>query len=149
MPDRPRRPPPGFEDPPPSQLQPIWYRHHPPESVRAAIEAQGLKWETVLEELRRRRDAMVEGEEWDVSFENGQIMWNKPSQEMLKKRFANEAYLREWGSGWRKGVIWAIWKVLGSPEGVFETEDGKVDGKLVLRQLIKEADEKTEEPKKG
>jgi hypothetical protein len=78
---------------------------------------------------------MVEGNEWDVSYENGKIVWKKPSEEELKKRLESGAELREWGSGWRKGVVWSIWKMMGSPEGVFETEGGKVDGKLVLRDF--------------
>jgi hypothetical protein len=81
---------------------------------------------------------MVEGDEWDVSFENGKIVWNKPSEETVRKRIESEAQLREWGSGWRKPIVWGIWKMLGSPEGVFESENGKVDGKLVLKQLRSE-----------
>jgi hypothetical protein len=144
VPNRPRVPPPGFDDPPPSQLQPTWYRQDLPPSVRAAIEAQGLNWDEVLKDLEVRRHAMVEGDEWDVSFENGRIVWNTPSEETMRKRLENEAKLRDWGSGWRKVVLWLVWKTMGSPEGVFEIEGGKVDGKLVLRELKKESPAKTE-----
>ena len=144
VPVGPRRPPKGFEDPPESGLEPIWYRHPPPPSVRAAIEAQGLSWNDVLVDLERRRDAMVEGDEWDVSFENGNIVWNKPSEATMRKRLESQASLRDWGEGWRKWIVWSIWKILGSPEGVFEVEGGKVDGKLVLRDLAREKSGKKE-----
>lgn len=85
---------------------------------------------------------MVEGEEWDVSFDNGKIVWNKPSEATMKKRIETELDLRSWGTGWRKGVVWAVWKMLGSPEGVFEVEEGEVDGKLVLRDLQREKRER-------
>jgi len=85
---------------------------------------------------------MVEGEEWDVSIDNGKIVWNKPSETTMKKRIESELDLRSWGTGWRKAVVWLVWKVVGSPEGVFETEDGTVDGKLVLRDLRKEKSER-------
>lgn len=95
---------------------------------------------------------MVEGEEWDVSFENGKITWKKPSEEVIKERYESQIDLREWGLGWRKGVVWVIWKILGSPEGVFDYEGGKLDGKLVLKELekekkgkLKELEEKREE----
>ena len=135
VPNRPRFPPAGFEDPPTSQLQPTWYRDNPPKSVRAAIEAQGLSWDKALKDLEERRDAMLNAYEWDVSFENGKIVWNKPSEETLKKQIEVVEQLRHWGIGWRKYVVWTLWKIMGSPEGVFETDQGTVDGKLVLRQL--------------
>jgi len=138
VPNRPRSPPEGFEDPPADKLEPVWYRTHPPKPIRAALESQGVNWEDALKDLEARRDAMIEGDEWDVSIDNGKIVWNKPSEATLKKRVESELDLRTWGTGWRKGVVWAIWKILGSPEGVFETEDGSVDGKLVLRDLQKE-----------
>jgi hypothetical protein len=50
--------------------------------------------------------------------------------------------------GWRKGVVWVIWKILGSPEGVFETEGGKIDGKLVLREIAEEKRTKVSAPRK-
>jgi hypothetical protein len=138
VPNRPRFKLQGFDDPSASETQPTWYRHVPPDHVRKAFEAQGLSWDEVNKDLEARRNAMVEGDEWDVSFENGKVVWKKPSEETLKERYENQVNLREWGVGWRKGVVWAIWKILGSPEGVFETEGGKVDGKLVLRDLEKE-----------
>ena len=73
-----------------------------------------------------------------MSYEHGKITWKKPSEETLKRRYESQIDLREWGVGWRKGVVWVVWKMLGSPEGVFEYEGGKVDGKLVLRELGKE-----------
>jgi hypothetical protein len=142
VPNRPRIPPKGFEDPPESALQPTWYRHVPTPSVRAAIEAQGLSWDDVLQDLEARRNAMVEGDEWDVFFDSGKVVWKKPSEETMIKRLESQADLRQWGEGWRKGVVWFIWKILGSPEGVFEVEGGKVDGKLVLRDLAKGKREK-------
>jgi len=81
---------------------------------------------------------MVLGEEYDVSFEGGKIVWNKPSEATLRKRIEAEQEVMDWGVGWRKGVVWGIWKVLGSPEGVFEVEGGRVDGRLVLRDLRRE-----------
>src|SRR5947207_9682561 len=138
VPNRPRFRLRGFEDPPASEVQPTWYRHVPPPSVREAIEAQGLSWDEVLKDLQARRDAMVVGDEWDVSYEHGKITWKKPSEETLKQRYESQIDLREWGVGWRKGVVWVVWKLLGSPEGVFEYEGGKIDGKLVLRELAKE-----------
>ena len=141
VPNRPRFPPKGFEDPPESELQPTWYRHAPPASVRAAIEKSGVPWDTALTDLEARRDAMVLGNEYDVSIEGGKITWNKPSEETLKKRIEAEQDVRDWGSGWRKGVVYSIWKVLGSPEGVFEYEGGEKDGRLVLRDLKKESRE--------
>lgn len=138
VPNRPRFPPKGFEDPSPSELEPTWYRHVPPAPVRAALEKAGINWEDALRDLEARRDAMVLGNEWDVSLENGKVVWNKPSEATLKKRIETEQEFMDWGVGWRKGVVYLIWKVLGSPEGVFEYEGGKVDGKLVLRDLRKE-----------
>lgn len=137
VPSGPRNPPEGFEDPPPGQLEPTWYRHEPPAKIRKAFEAQGYKWEDVLKELERRRDAMVEGNEWDVTLENGQIVWKKPSAETVSQQVRAVHDFRQWGSGWRSYVLWGIWRLMGSPEGVYETEDGKVDGKLVLRDLQK------------
>lgn len=84
---------------------------------------------------------MVLGNEYDVSLEGGRITWNKPSEETLKKRIEAEQDVRDWGSGWRKGVVYLIWKVLGSPEGVFEYEGGEKDGRLVLKDLKKESRE--------
>jgi hypothetical protein len=84
---------------------------------------------------------MVRGNEWDVSMEGGKIIWNKPSEETLKKRIEAEQELRDWGTGWRRGVVYLIWKVLGSPEGVFEYEGGEKDGRLILRDLRKESKE--------
>jgi hypothetical protein len=150
VPNRPRFRLEGFEDPPASEIQPTWYRHVPPASVREAIEAQGLSWNEALKDLEARRDAMVKGEEWDVSYENGKITWKKPSEATIKERYKSEIELRQWGVGWRKGVVWVVWKMLGSPEGVFEYEGGKIDGKLVLRELNKEKKEgikQTEEKK--
>jgi hypothetical protein len=138
VPNRPRFPPRGFEDPPASEVEPTWYRHVPPPSVREAIEAQGISWDEAVKELAARRDAMVEGEEWDISYENGKLTWKKPSEATIKERYESQIDLREWGLGWRKVVVWTIWKMLGSPEGVFEYEGGKLDGKLVLRELAKE-----------
>ena len=141
VPNRPRFPPKGFEDPPPSKPEPTWYRHTPPPYVLSALQSAGIPLEQALQDLEARRDAMVEGEEWDIYIdENGKLVWKKPSEEVLKKRFESQVDLRDWGSGWRKGVVWGIWKILGSPEGVFETERGKVDGRLVLRELGKERD---------
>ena len=80
---------------------------------------------------------MVEGNEWDVEFRGGKIVWKKPSEEVLTARLQSQVDLRQWGEGWRKGVLWMVWKILGSPEGVFEYEGGKKDGKLVLRDLSK------------
>jgi len=80
---------------------------------------------------------MVEGDEWDIDFVDGKIVWNKPSEEEMKMRMQSQVDLRQWGEGWRKGVLWMVWKVLGSPEGVFEYEGGKKDGRLVLRDLSK------------
>jgi hypothetical protein len=114
-----------------------WYRHPPPDYVRAAIEKQGLSWDAVLKDLEQRRDAMVEGDEWDIKFNEGKIVWNKPDEEKMMSRFQSQVDFRQWGEGWRKGVLWMVWKVLGSPEGVFENEGGKKDGKLVLRDLSK------------
>ena len=95
---------------------------------------------------------MVEGDEWDVDLVDGKIVWNKPSEEKMKMRMQSQVDLRQWGEGWRKGVLWMVWKVLGSPEGVFEYEGGKKDGKLWLRDLSKstmvpktQKSEKTEE----
>jgi hypothetical protein len=85
---------------------------------------------------------MVEGAEWDVSFDNGRIVWNKPSEETMITRVEKKDEFRQWGSGWRKYILWGIWKVAGSPEGVFETEDGKI---LTLRDLRKEKESKGEE----
>lgn len=101
-----------------------------------------MSWDAALKELEARRDAMVEGDECDVYFGNGKIVWKKPSEEMMIKRFESQADLRQWGEGWRKGVVWLIWKIMGSPEGVFEVEGGKMDGKLVLRDLTKGQREK-------
>jgi hypothetical protein len=80
---------------------------------------------------------MVKGNEWDVWYPNGKIVWVKPSAENFVERETEEAKYRQWGYGWRKWVVWAVWRGLGSPEGVFEVEGGKVDGKLVLRELGK------------
>jgi hypothetical protein len=90
---------------------------------------------------------MVEGEECDVYFDDGKIVWKKPTEETMIKRFRSQADLRQWGEGWRMGVVWVIWKILGSPEGVFEVEGGKVDGKLVLRDLAKESKDENSEKK--
>ena len=106
--------------------------------VRSALEKAGISWDEALADLESRRDAMVLGEEYDVSFEGGKIVWNKPSEATLRKRIEAEQEVMDWGAGWRKGVVWAIWKVLGSPEGVFEVEGGRVDGRLVLRDLRRE-----------
>ena len=81
---------------------------------------------------------MVEGDEWDISFDNGKIVWNKPSEETMKKRLQSAFELRQWGNGWRKWLVWSVWKIVGSPEGVFEVDGGEVNGKLVLRDLGKE-----------
>jgi len=106
--------------------------------VRSALEKAGISWDEALADLESRRDAMVLGEEYDVSFEGGKIVWNKPSEATLRKRIEAEQEVMDWGVGWRKGVVWGIWKVLGSPEGVFEVEGGRVDGRLVLRDLRRE-----------
>jgi hypothetical protein len=103
--------------------------------VKAAVEAAGISWEDALKDFEARRDAMVEGEELDVSLENGKVVWNKPSEATMRKRIESAVELRQWGEGWRKYITWGIWKLMGSPEGVFEVEGGKVDGKLVLREL--------------
>jgi hypothetical protein len=97
---------------------------------------------------------MVDGDEWDVSFENGKIVWNKPSEATMRKRIESAVELRQWGEGWRKYVTWGIWKLLGSPEGVFEIEGGKLDGKLVLREWkeakkIERKDVTEEKPKEA
>jgi hypothetical protein len=81
---------------------------------------------------------MVLGNEWDVSYENGKIVWNKPSEATLRKRIEAEQDLMDWGAGWRKGIVYLIWKVMGSPEGVFEYEGGQIDGRLVLKDLRRE-----------
>jgi hypothetical protein len=135
VPNRPRFPPEGFEDPPVSQLQPTWYRDVPPKSTRAAIEAQGLSWDKVLQDFEERREAMMNADERDIAFENGRIVWKKPSEETVRKRIEDTHQLRQWGFGWRSYVLWTVWKVMGSPEGVYETDKGKLDGKLVLRGL--------------
>jgi hypothetical protein len=135
VPSRKREPPSGFDDPAPSNLEPIWFRTVPEPHIRQAIEAAGLNWDDVLKDLQSRRDAMVNGNEWDVYFENGKIVWHKPKQEVLAKRLEGRRQTRDWGLGWRKYVVWGVWKMVGSPEGVFETEEGTVDGKLVLRKL--------------
>ena len=92
---------------------------------------------------------MVEGDEWDVSFENGKIVWNKPSEATMRKRLEKTAELRDWGTGWRKYVVWMMWKMLGSPEGVFEVQDGKVDGKLVLKELANGGSSESEKETKA
>jgi hypothetical protein len=97
-----------------------------------------LKWDEVLKDLEGRRDAMVDGEEWDVRFQDGKIVWQKPSMEKLKQSLQQHEEFRKWGAGWRKWIVWSLWRIMGSPEGVFETEDGKIDGRLVLRQLREE-----------
>jgi len=89
----------------------------------------------------------VDGEEWDVDFSGGKIVWNKPTIEQLKESYKQHEELRQWGEGWRKWIVWAAWKVMGSPEGVFETVEGKVDGRLVLRQVAEAKIQKT--PMKG
>jgi len=101
------------------------------------MEKRGVSWDEALKDLEKRRDAMVEGDEWDVDFSGGKIVWNKPSEEQLTSRLQSQVDLRQWGEGWRKGILWMVWKILGSPEGVFEYEGGKKDGKLVLRDLKK------------
>jgi len=80
---------------------------------------------------------MVEGDEWDVELQDGKIVWKKPDEEKMMSRLQSQVDFRQWGEGWRKGILWMVWKVLGSPEGVFEYEGGKKDGKLVLRDLSK------------
>ena len=136
--DGPRKKLRGFDDPPFSKLEPTWYLHPPPSYVRQAAEEQGLKWDQVVNDLEARRNAFVDGQEWDVDFSSGKIVWNKPTMEQLKESYKQHEELKQWGEGWRRWVVWAVWKVIGSPEGVFETVDGKVDGRLVLRQ-VKEA----------
>jgi hypothetical protein len=109
--------------------------HQPPDYVRKAAEKAGLKWDKVTQDLEARRDAMVDGQEWEVDFEGKRIVWNKPTMAELKESFEEHEEFKQWGQGWRKWAVWSVWKVIGSPEGVFETVDGKVDGKLALRDL--------------